>query len=243
MTARLAALLLLLALPAAAAPPLTVFTAASLGPPVRAAAEAFPPERADRPRIVLGSSGALARQIMLGAPGDVFLSASPVWTEALVREGLIDGTRTIAGNRLVVVAPADAPPRMPLLALARGERLALPDPAHSPLGVYAREALTSLGVWDALGNRITASPDAIASLTLVARGEAVLGIVYASQLGITDKVRHAGDIDPRHHAPITYPGAVLTASTHADAPAFLEFLADAKGRAILAAHGFAPWSD
>ena len=243
MNARLAALLLLLASPAAAAPPLTVLTAASLGPPIRAAAEAFLPERADRPRIVLGSSGALARQIMLGAPGDVFLSASAIWTDALIREGLIGGTRTIAGNRLAVVAPRDARPRSPPFALAPGERLALPDPAHSPLGAYAREALISLGVWDGLGNRITASPDAIASLTLVARGEAALGIVYASQLGITEDVRHAGDIDPRHHGPIIYPGAVLTESSHGDAPAFLEFLAGEKGQAILSAHGFAPWRD
>lgn len=186
------------------------------------------------------ASSALARQIERGAPAQVFFSADADWMDYLEQKNLVQpgSRRNVLGNRLVWVVPASASaPSDPLSALGARGRLALADPQHVPAGKYAKAALEKLGTWKDLAARIAAAENVRAALALVARGEAPLGIVYQTDAVAEPKVRIAGRIDPRLHAPIVYPAAALRGATPA-ALHYLEFLAGPRAGKIFEKHGF-----
>lgn len=232
----------LLALPAAPraqdATPLTVFAAASLQdalrnlePAWRAAAPGNPPVR-----FSFAASSALARQIEQGAPADLFLSADEPWMDYLAeRKLIVPETRSSPlGNALVLIAPATAT-RAPLtltrdtdLAALLGPqgRLATGDPAHVPVGLYAKAALEWMGQWQAVAPRIARAENVRAALLLVERGEAPLGIVYATDAQASAGVRVVGTFPAASHPPVSYPFAVTRrAADNPQARALLRFLA------------------
>lgn len=250
---RLARLLLLLALLAlstvvAAAPaPLTVFAAASLKESLDAAAAAYETRTRTPVRVSYAASSALARQIAQGAPADVFLSADLEWMDDLqAKKRLRTGTRrTLLGNALVLVAPRDA--RIPRVDLARprsvvsalgGGRLALALTTGVPAGKYARAAFEALGIWTALRPRVVESENVRAALVLVARGEARLGAVYATDARAEPRVRVVATFPARTHPPIVYPVAVVDASRHPRSADFVQWLASSEARAIFERRGF-----
>ena len=243
-----AAVVLLGAAPARAEP--TVFAAASLKEALDDAAQAWSKRSGARPVISYASSAALARQIEQGAPADVFVSADEDWMDwAEARRLLRPGTREkLLSNRLVLVAPAAAPPAalrlapgVPLAAaLGTDGRLALGDVASVPAGRYARAALEALGAWPSLAGRLAQTENVRAALTLVARGEAPLGVVYATDARAEPRVRVVDAFPETTHPPVVYPVAVLAAARSAKAQPFVDFLRSPEGRAIFAARGFAP---
>lgn len=221
---------------AAAAPGGTmVFAAASLTDALRDLARQWAGRGHATPRISFAASSALARQIEQGAPADIFASADEAWADYLqARDLLVAASRSSPiGNALVLVAPADAARPVTiarghsLLALLgpRG-RIATGDPAHVPAGRYARAALEWLGQWEALSPRLARADNVRSALLLVERGEAPLGIVYATDAAISAGVRVVGTFPAESHPPITYPFA-LTRRAAADrgAAALLAFLA------------------
>jgi len=219
------------------AAPLTVFAAASLQDALRAIEPAWRAASPVNPplRFPFAASSALARQIEQGAPADLFASADEPWMDYLQQRGLIaPGTRVSPlANALVLVAPADSPVRP--LALERGTdlaallgpngRLATGDPAHVPVGRYARAALEWMGQWQALSPRLARADNVRAALLLVERGEAPLGIVYATDAQASQGVRVLGTFPAGSHPPVTYPFA-LTRRAEADtrARALLAYL-------------------
>lgn len=200
-----------------------------------------------RLRYNLGGSGELARQIAAGAPVDVFVSAGTREMDGLERAGLIlpDTRRTVAGNVLVVVVPADSKLALGgLRALAERavERVALGDPRTVPAGQYARESLERLGLWERLGSKLVLAANVRQVLEWVSRGEVDAGLVYATDAKLPGaRVREAFTVPASSHAPIVYPAAVVVA-THERllAGAFVDLLAGREGRAVLARHGFLP---
>lgn len=227
-----------------------VFAAVSLREALDAAADAFLRERGGpRPVLSYAASPALARQIEQGAPADVFVSADRAWMDHLERGGhLRAGTRaTLASNRLVLVGPVSGPaPTLrietgfPLAAaLGPGGRLAVGDFAAVPAGRYARAALESLGVWPSVAGRLAQAENVRVALALVARGEAPLGIVYATDARAEPKLRIVDTFPEASHPPIVYPAAVTAASRSSRARAFVEFLRSPAGVALFTAHGFA----
>src|SRR4029077_396470 len=150
----------LLALPAIAADtdkvPITVFAAASLTNALQELGDGFTKETSITVRFSFAASSALARQIENGAPADVFLSADVEWMDYLQARNLIqrDTRHDVLGNRLVLIAPADSKvdvkiaPGFPLAKVLGAGRLATGDPDSVPVGRYAREALTTLKVWN-----------------------------------------------------------------------------------------------
>ena len=231
---------------AEAAEELVVLAAASTVAAMEEVATSFALAGLGRTRISYASSGALARQIEIGAPADVFLSANERWMDYLAERGLIDSAsrRDLLSNALVLVAPLDSPleltiaPRFPLAeALGQG-RLAMGDPDHVPAGIYGREALISLGVWDAVAGRVAAASDARAALALVGRGEVAAGIVYASDVHARKRVRVVGRFPATSHRAIVYPVAALAGRMRPLAAAFLDFLRSAEARAAFRRHGF-----
>ncbi len=242
------ALVLTLLMPASAwaAPPL-VLAAASLQESLTAAADAWAGKGHPRPVLSFAASSALARQIEAGAPADLFLSADEPWMDAVAAKRLIrPGTRvSFLANRLVLVTPTARPvrlairPGMPIVAaLGPAGRLAMANPDAVPAGRYGRAALSALDVWGAVKGRIAAAENVRAALALVERGEAPLGLVYATDARASRAVRVVGVFPADSHPPITYPVATLTAATSPDAEPFRRFLLSPEGRGIFARHGF-----
>ncbi len=151
----------------------------------------------DAVRVSYAASSTLALQLEAGAPGDIFLSANTAWVDRLITAKVLQAASRIdpVGNQLVLVAPAsrsattfDADAVALLKSLGATQRLAIGDPAHVPAGQYARDTLRDLGLWDEFAVRCAFADNVRAALALVARGEAPLGIVYATDARLEDDV-------------------------------------------------------
>lgn len=247
------ALLSLASVPAIGASPPTVIAASSLQEALTEAADAFARQRHPRPVLAFAASSALARQVEAGAPADLFVSADEEWMDVLAARARIvpQSRRNLASNALVLVELSRGRTRLAIergfpLARALGwnGRLALADPASVPAGKYARAALTALGVWPSIQNRIAASENVRAALALVERGQAPLGIVYRTDALASGKVRVVGTFPPASHPRILYPLALIAPingrAMNPEAEAFRRFLLGPQGRAILARRGFGP---
>lgn len=223
-----------------------VLAAASLQEAMNAAADGWAAKGHPRPKISFAASSALARQIEAGAPADVFVSADEPWMDEVQTKGLVrKGTRvSFLTNDLVLIAPAGKPQRIAIkqgfpLARALGNgRLSVGDPAAVPAGIYAKQALTRLAVWDSVKDRLAPAENVRAALALVSRGVAPLGIVYATDARADPGVRVAGVFPASSHAPISYPVAVLAASRHRDAEGFRRYLISSEGKAVFRRFGF-----
>ncbi len=229
---------LVLHAPAAWAERVTVFAASSLTSVLGEIAAEFEAETGHQVTLSVAGSAALARQILSGAPADVFLSANPDWMDT-VADDILPGTRRdLLGNRLVMIAPAPSDP-VPLTADALTARLADGPLAMAlveavPAGQYGKAALTHLGLWRALAPSVAQTDNVRAALALVALGEAPLGIVYATDAQADARVTTVATFDPASHPPIRYPVAALT--DRAVTRAFLDHLK--ASTALFTHHGF-----
>jgi molybdate transport system substrate-binding protein len=215
-----------------------VFAASSLQEALTEAADAWTARGHPAPLLSFAATSTLARQVEQGAPADLFVSADEEWMDTLDKAGLLrPGTRAdLLGNRLVLIAARGSGVRS-LAELGDG-RLALADPEAVPAGRYARGALERLGQWPALAGRLAPTENVRAALVLVERGEAPLGIVYATDARASDKVEVVQTYPEDSHPPIRYPIAILAASHNADAAALRAFLAAPESKRIFARHGF-----
>lgn len=225
---------------------LTVFAAASLKEALDEAASAYRTQTGVSVRVSYAASSALARQVEQGAPADVFFSADREWMDYLQQRNLLATAtrRDLLGNRLVLVAPKTSRVRVDLAkpatlsaALGKG-RLAVGQTRSVPAGKYARAALESLSLWQGVQPRLAESESVRAALMLVARGEAPLGIVYASDAKAEPAVRVVATFPETSHPPIVYPVAALRGAQSRQAGAFVQWLASAPARAIFKRHGF-----
>jgi molybdate transport system substrate-binding protein len=225
---------------------LTVYAAASLTNVLQDVAAAFTADSKIPVKFSFGASSMLAKQIEAGAPADVFMSADQDWMDYLQTRSLIaaETRANVVANDLVLVAPVNSTQSLKIvpgfaLAAALGEsgRLAMGDPWSVPAGMYARAALVRLGVWSSVGKRIVAADNVRTALNFVARGEAPLGIVYATDASVEPKVRIVDVFPSATHDPIAYPAAA-TARSSAEAAAFVRYLTGARARAIFIRAGF-----
>jgi molybdate transport system substrate-binding protein len=230
--------------------PVDVFAAASMAEAMNDAAPAFKVHTGVTIRTTLASSANLAQQIDKGAPADVFISADAQWMDWAASHGLIaPGTRRdIASNSLVLIAPAGSPVRpfnigrgSPLARMLGDRRLAVGDVASVPAGIYAKAALQSLGLWDGGKDHLAQAENVRAALAFVARGEAPLGIVYATDAKAEPKVKVVAVFPESSHPPIVYPAAVTrNAKDPKGAREFLDFLTSREGQTLMRRRGFGP---
>lgn len=243
---KMRALLLLVVLgwsaPAARADVL-VFAAASLKEPLDQIAARF-----DDVIVSYGGSGTLARQVSLGAPADIVLLANVDWMNVLVEDGYVQpqSVSDVASNRLVVVGGANAKP-FPLTNEALSQelgsgRIAVGLTKAVPAGIYAKAALQSLGLWDAVSDQLAEVDNVRSALALVIRQQAPLGIVYRTDARISDAVTEVAVFPDDSHPPIRYLGA-LTTKAGGDAAPFLNYVLSDEGQATLAVSGFLPARD
>jgi molybdate transport system substrate-binding protein len=225
-----------------------VFAAASTTGAVDEITEIFASRGLGEVRAAFAGSSALARQIAAGAPADIYISASPEWMDYLAGEHAIESESRVdlVTNGLVLIAPADSrlhlriEPGFPLAEGLDGGRLAIGDPDHVPAGIYARAALTVLRVWSALADHLALTPDVRAVLALVERGEAVAGIVYATDATISSRVRVVDTFPADSHPPISYPAAIVAGRGRPEVRSFFAFLTSAEAAAVFARYGFKP---
>jgi molybdate transport system substrate-binding protein len=248
MTRRIAlvsAFALMLATPSIAEE-VVVFAAASMKTALDGVAADFQAATGSKVTISYGGSNALAKQILEGAPADIFLSAAVNWMDEVEKAGLLaDGTRTdLFGNRLVLIAhganaaPVQIRPGLDLAALLGDGKLSMAMVDAVPAGQYGKAALESLGLWSAVAPSVAQSENVRAALALVSAGEAPFGIVYATDAASDDNVSVVGTFPADSHAPIVYPGAVLkTAEDDADL-AFFKALSQDAADAKFTAQGF-----
>jgi molybdate transport system substrate-binding protein len=239
-------LCLLLALSAAqtSSPPLTVSAAISLSEALEEIAAAFRAGGGAAVSFNFGPSNMLARQIVNGAPVDVFVSADEAQMDVVERAGLIvAGSRSeVTGNTLVLVVDAHSPVRtIEDLGSADVRRIAIGDPAAVPAGVYARRYLEEIGMWMRLEPKLVPTTNVRAALAAVENGSAGAAFVYATDARIAPALRVAATIAGPRAPAIVYPGCIVkTARQPAAAAKFVQFLKSPVAAAIFTRHGFAP---
>jgi molybdate transport system substrate-binding protein len=241
------AVLLSTSVPAQPAP-LLVSAATSLIDALEEIGKAYSASGGGTVRFNFAASNVLARQIVSGAPADLFISADEAQMDVAQKAGaIVAGSRLdVVSNQLVVAAPAgraefvaarfaDAPPEI--------RRLALGDPAAVPAGVYAKQYLEARGLWKAYESRIVPSANVRAALVALENGAADAAIVYATDMTIARGAVVALAIPSNQGPRIVYPAAVLAASANqSEAKRFLAFVAGSQASAIFRRFKFLPIS-
>jgi len=193
-----------------------------------------------------GPSSGLAKQIEQGAPADVFISADTDWMDyAIAKKNISEPSRVnLLGNSIVLIAPRDAKvdnvsigPGFDLAKLAGDGRIATGDVKSVPVGKYAKAALEKLGSWQAAEAKFAMTDNVRAALTLVARDEAALGIVYSTDAKVEPGVKIVGTFPADSHPAIIYPVAATTTAKPATSD-YLAFLRSTAAKNILEEYGF-----
>jgi molybdate transport system substrate-binding protein len=244
------AAILSLAVPAAqalAADPV-IFAASSLQDALNDVAARYKAASGKSVTISYGASSTLAQQISQAAPADIFFSADLDWMNDLQTKGLIQNATRVSllGNEIVLVAPkSSATANVGLTKgvdvaplLGKDGRLAMANIETVPAGKYGKASLEALGAWPAVSARVVQADNVRAALAFVARGEAPLGIVYATDANAEPNVKVVGAFPADSHPPILYPVALLAASKNPDATAFYDFLKSDAAKPAYVKQGF-----
>ncbi len=231
---------------AVAAPPITVAAAVSLTDALTAAAREYPDSGRDQIRFNFAASNVLARQILSGAPVDVFISADGAQMDLVMKAGLLAaGTRVdLLTNQLAVVVPDDRARTfsgIKDLADPTYKRIALGDPAAVPAGVYAREYLVKEGLWESLQARVVPAVSVRGALSAVESGAADAAIVYRTDAMVARRARIAWLVPLDRGPRILYPAALIRRdASNVEAQRFLTFLRSDAGARIFTRFGFSP---
>ncbi|OTA21533.1 molybdate-binding periplasmic protein ModA [Xenorhabdus beddingii] len=232
-----------------AADKVTVFAAASLTNALDDIAAQYNKEKQGDVVASYASSSTLARQIEQGAPADIFISADQQWMNYLSdKQSITENTRhTLLGNQLVLIAPKesklekiDINQDTKWTTLLAGGRLAVGDPDHVPVGIYARQSLQYLKAWDAVNPHMARTHNVRSGMALVERAEVPLGIVYGSDAIASNKVKVVGVFPPESHKPVEYPVAIIKGHEKQAVRDFYDYLKTPEATAIFKRYGFNP---
>ncbi|MCI0411380.1 molybdate ABC transporter substrate-binding protein [bacterium] len=220
-----------------------VHAAASLADALKETGMLYEQKTGEKVSFNFAASSLLARQIQEGAPGDIFFSADEGKMDGLEKEGLIrkDMRKSLLSNTLVIVVTTDSNAKFSSaadLVNVKGS-IAIAEPQTVPAGIYAREYLKKIGIWDKVMDRLIPTDNVRASLAAVESGNVDAGIVYKTDAGVSKRVRIAHEI-PRGEGPkISYPLAVLThAKDFHAAKKFYDFLLNPRVLDIYLKYGF-----
>ena len=234
------------AFPATAAEAPTVFAAASLKNALDDIAGSYAKEGKPAPKVSYAASNTLAKQIEQGAPADLFFSADLDWMDYLAKKDLIqpDTRVSLLANSIVLIAPKDSKaevkmgPGLDLTAALGTGKLAMGNVEAVPAGKYGKAALEKLGGWAGVKDRVAQAESVRAALLLVSRGEAPLGIVYATDAAADANVKIVATFPADTHPAIVYPAAITQDTRNPDAAALLSFLRGPAAKVAFEKHGF-----
>lgn len=203
--------------------------------------------QSSNPKVIItynfGASGAIAQQIQQGAPVDVFFSASTKPMDILQQSNLLinDTRRNLLTNRLVLITPKNGVVLSDFKQLtdARIQKIAIGEPKSVPVGQYAQEMLTTIGLWQQIQPKLVLGNNVRQVLTFVESGNADAGIVYTTDAKASPKVAVRATAAENWHSPIVYPLAVMKSSRNpAAAKMFVEFLAGDRAKIVFLKYGF-----
>lgn len=223
----------------------TIYAASSMTNAVTDIITAFEKQHDVKVTMVFGGSSSLARQIENGAPADVFLSANDKWVTYLIDKRIVtsDNVQLLAGNQLALVTPSQSQ-QLPFdmtndeqwQDILDGERLAIGNVDSVPVGMYAKEALVNLTVWNSVKDKLAQTSNVRTALALVERGEVPLGIVYKTDALMTNRVNVLSLIDTQLYRTIHYP---LVNLTNKDASnELVDFMGSQQAKTVLESYGF-----
>ena len=221
-----------------------VFAAASLSEALKDIASDYQKESGTKIVMNLGASSTLARQIVEGAPADVFFSADEAKMDALETKGLIiaETRRNRLSNSLVIIVSRDGSPKITGpkdLATERVGRIALADPAMVPAGVYAKKYLEQQNLWASVKTKVIATENVRGALAAVETGNVDAGIVYGTDAEISKNVKVAYEVPAKEGPQIRYPMAAVKGSKNQEAARkFLEYLASDGAGKTFQKYGF-----
>ncbi len=213
---------------AAIAKNITLYAAASLSESVSAIAERYHQQHGEKITTVFAASSTLARQIARGAPADVFISANQKWMQYLVEQKKVtqDNSVSLLQNSLVIAAPENSAidkftlnSQTDLAALLANGRLATGNTDHVPVGIYAKQALTSLGLWSSVKSKLALSSNTRAALAFIERKAVPIGIVYKTDALASSKVKILSPVSQDSHDQILYPIALVQKANNESARA------------------------
>ena len=225
---------------------LTVFAAASMKNALDDIDAAYTAKSGVKIVVSYGPSSGLAKQLEQGAPADVFISADTDWMDyAIGKKTINEPSRVnLLGNSIVLIAPKDSRidnvnigAGFDLAKLAGDGKIATGDVKSVPVGKYAKAALEKLGAWQAAEPKFAMTDNVRSALTLVARGEATLGIVYSTDAEVEPGVKVVGTFPADSHPAIIYPVAA-TATAKPETSDYLAFLRSTAAKTILEKYGF-----
>jgi molybdate transport system substrate-binding protein len=225
---------------------LTVFAAASMKNALDELDAAYTAKTGVKITASYAASSALAKQIEQGAPADIFVSADTDWMDyAVGKKNINESTRAnLLGNSIVLIAGKDSKldnvkigQGFDLAKLAGDGKIATGDVKSVPVGKYAKAALEKLGSWTAAEPKFAMAESVRAALTLVSRGEAPLGIVYATDAKVDPGVKIIGTFPADSHPAIIYPVAATT-TAKSEATDYLAFLKTSTAKTIMEKYGF-----
>ena len=228
--------------PAAPAEPILVAAAISLTDALEDVRAAYEAAGGGEVRFTFAGSNALARQIVNGAPVDVFISADEAQMDHAQARGAIDPRSRfdLLTNRLAVVTGPGRGRALPnAAALVGAERIAIGDPVAVPAGVYAKGFLERAGLWEQLKDRMIPLTNVRAALRAVESGGADAAIVYESDAATSSRVEVAFVVTGAAAPRIVYPAAIVARTRHRpEAEKFLAFLRGPEARAIFQKYRF-----
>lgn len=228
---------------------ITVFAAASLTNALNEISAQYKQDKKGEVVASYASSSTLARQIEQGAPANLFISADQQWMDYAIDKNLMvaDSRYTLLGNELVLIAPKESKINDVVInketkwkSLLNGGKLAVGDPDHVPVGIYAKESLEYLGAWNTVSPDMARTNNVRSGMALVERDEAPLGIVYGSDAVASKKVKVVGIFPADSHKPVEYPMAVVKGQDNQAVRDFYNYLKTPQAAEIFKKYGFSP---
>ena len=220
-----------------------VYAAASLTDVLKEIAANYEKQSSDKIVFNFGASSILARQIIERAPADIFFSADEAKIDILQIGGLIvnDTRRDMLSNSLVIVVPNDSKLAIasPNDLLTKTQKIAIAEPRAVPAGIYTKEYLSGLGLWEKLKPKIVPTENVRAALAAVESGNVDAGFVYKTDADISKKVKIAFSVPIEKGPAIRYPVAIVKESKNRlGAENFLRYLQSDNARKLFEQYGF-----
>jgi molybdate transport system substrate-binding protein len=220
-----------------------VYAAASLTDVLKEIAANYEKQNSDKIVFNFAASSMLARQITERAPADIFFSADEAKMDDLQKAGLIvnDTRRDMLSNVLVIVVPSDSQLTItsPDDLLSKTQKISIADPRAVPAGIYAKEYLNGIGLWDKFEPKIVPTENVRAALAAVESGNVDAGFVYKTDADISKKVKIAFSVPVEKGPAIRYPIALIKdARNKAAANHFLRYLRSDDARKLFERYGF-----
>lgn len=193
-----------------------------------------------------GSSGALVKQINAGAPAGIFISANQSWMDKMEKSNMIDkaSRKDLVKNKLVLIThkknniTVDFSKKVDFASILKNEKLVIGAPESVPAGEYAKQAFTKLGYWSSLQKSIVTASSVRDALAFVSRGEALLGVVFATDAIADKNVKVVAEFDANTHDNISYPIAIIKENSNDEVKKLYNFLISDEAKKIYKKYGF-----